>query len=64
MLQYVESRLCFNLFLNWFSDVEFCMCSSMDFQKKGPVYLIVNCRVIFEIVLRCYLEVLDENACT
>ena len=45
MLQYVESRRCFNLFLNWFSDVEFCMCSGMEFQNKGPEYLIVSFRV-------------------
>ena len=45
MLQYVESRLCFNLFLNWFSDVEFCMCSGMEFQNKGPEYLFVSFRV-------------------
>ena len=45
MLQYVESRRCFNLFLNWFSDTEFCMCSGMEFQNEGPEYLIVNFRV-------------------
>ena len=45
MLQYVESRRCVNLFLNWISDVEFCMCSGMEFQNKGPEYLIVNFRV-------------------
>ena len=48
MLQYVESRHCFNLFLNWFSDAEFCMCSGLEFQNKGPVYLIVN----FSVVVR------------
>ena len=45
MLQYVETRHCFNLFLNWLSDVDFCMCSGVEFQNKGPEYLIVNFRV-------------------
>ena len=45
MLQYVESRRCFNLFLNWFSDAEFCMYSGMEFQNKGPEYLVVNFHV-------------------
>ena len=42
MLLYVESRRYFNLFLNWFSDAEFCMCSGLEFQNEGPEYLIVN----------------------
>ena len=49
MLQYVESRRCFNLFLNWFSDVELCICSSMEFQNKGPEYLVVNFRVFVRV---------------
>ena len=45
MLQCVESRRCFNLFLNWFSGAELCMCSGMEFQNEGPKYVIVDFRV-------------------
>ena len=53
MLQYVEIRHCFNLYLNWFSVVEFCMCSGMEFQNEGPEYLIVNFHVF---VLASYIK--------
>ena len=50
MLQYVESRRYFNLFLNWFSDVKFCMCSGIP--EQGP--RVFNCK--FLCVCQCFVH--------